>query len=720
MKKGNNMYLNRYCLRNFRRLENVNITLQDKETIFVGANNSGKTSATAAFRLFVSRNGDFKIHDFPSSLISQFDSFGKQDKFSDDIELPAIELDLWFTIDPSTHYGSVSHFLPDLASPHSEVGVRLCFSVKDLELLYNSYLEVHPKIKAITPDHDIQQKSLSHYLTQDSNLKKHFSLKYFRLEKNKGNNLCIHPLDDIEGKATLSLLLRVDYVEAQRNIDDDNTSRSNRLSDVFTAFYEHNLSKHESSAESRRVIEQSNTELSSHYENEFSTLISTISDLGFPAINDRELKVISNLSPEKALSGSAFLTYFDKETGHVLPEAYNGLGFKNLIFMAIQITHFQIRWFNTEVNRPLCQVIFIEEPEAHLHAQIQQVFIHKIRDVIEKTTKDLGCFGHVPQLVITSHSSHIIAESDFNCIRYFQRCKTKYSTISKSKLQSSDVLNLARFKSNQDEDENLEFLKKYLALTHCDLFFSDAIILVEGTVERLLMPQIIKTHFNGLQSSYITTLELGGAFSHKFASLLHFLNLPTLVITDLDSVDPASRMTSCRADTPNAVTSNASIKSLLLGWKKTFKKAEAEEEKAYKARTKITYLNTLGPKDKKVPDGSLYVSFQQPVPVPCYGEGKTMTPRTFEEAFIYENIDKIRSGEIDALIELPGTLDYDKAHEHVFMEVNNNFKKVEFALKQIEKPNNWIVPKYISEGLEWLSEKLTTKEPDTPVTLGSE
>ena len=43
------MYLNRYHLRNFRRLENIEINLEEKDTIFVGANNSGKTSATAAF-----------------------------------------------------------------------------------------------------------------------------------------------------------------------------------------------------------------------------------------------------------------------------------------------------------------------------------------------------------------------------------------------------------------------------------------------------------------------------------------------------------------------------------------------------------------------------------------------------------------------------------------------------------------------------------------------
>lgn len=610
------MYLNRYCLRNFRRLEDVNIPLEDKDTIFVGANNSGKTSATAAFRLFVSRKGDFKVHDFPSNLIHEFDTFGSQEDFSNDIKLPTIELDLWFTIDPSTHYGSVANFLPDLTSLRAEVGVRLCFSVKDLEYLYKSYLEVYPRSKKSAKDDTIQQKTLSHYLSQDANLKKHFSLKYFKLEKCKENELCIHPLDEMDGKATLSLLLRVDYVEAQRNIDDESTSRSNRLSNVFADFYESNLSKHENSIESQRVIEQSNTELSLHYKKEFSSLIKTISDLGFPATNDRELQIISNLSPEKALSGSAVLTYIDKDTGHVLPEAYNGLGFKNLIFMAIQIAHFQIQWFNTETNRPLCQVIFIEEPEAHLHAQIQQVFIRKIRDVIKRTTKDLGCLNHVPQLVITSHSSHIIAESDFSCIRYFQRCNTQLTKTSTSKLQSSKVLDLAQFESNKDERENLDFLKKYLALTHCDLFFSDAIILIEGTVERLLMPQIIKTHFDELQSAYITILELGGAYSHKFASLLKFLNLPTLIITDLDSVDPLNKRKSCRADTVDSVTSNASIKALLLGWKKTFKKAESEEA-IFKEKTKVSYLNSMTKTDKKVLNSSLYVTFQQPVSVPC-------------------------------------------------------------------------------------------------------
>jgi hypothetical protein len=97
-----------------------------------------------------------------------------------------------------------------------------------------------------------------------------------------------------------------------------------------------------------------------------------------------------------------------------------------------------------------------------------------------------------------------------------------------------------------------------------------------------------------------------------------------------------------------------------------------------------------------------------------------MTPRTFEEAFIYENINKIITGEIDALITLPDTLDFEKDYQHVFEEVSSNFKKVEFALKQIEKSDNWIVPQYISEGLDWLSKKLTMTESYAPGSVGGE
>ncbi|MSU93389.1 ATP-dependent endonuclease [Pseudomonas mandelii] len=699
----NSMHLNKYCLRNFRRLKNIEIKLQEKETIYVGANNAGKTSATAAFRLFVSQRNEFKIHDFPASSIQVFDQFAQEK--SEIKELPNIELDLWFSINPDTEYGRVASFLPTISLDHTEIGIRLIYSASDPSNLISAYENTYPEITANSPESlKHKRKTLSHYLSQDENLRRHFSVKYFMLERLDDGEVEYHPLDSSEGKKNLSTLIRVDFVDAQRNIDDNATIKSNRLSQVFYDFYQHNLEKHKSDAESLQIIEQSNESLSNHYAKEFKSLISTISNLGFPSVNDRELKVISNLNPEKALSGNTALTYFDLETDHLLPEAYNGLGFKNLIFMAIQVAHFQIQWFNTENDRPLCQIIFIEEPEAHLHAQVQQTFIRKIRKVIEKTTQDLGHSTHTPQLVITTHSSHIIAEADFETIRYFRRRIAENTTnFNSKKLTSTEVLNLAKFASEMPDKENLTFLKKYLELTHCDLFFADAVIIIEGTVERILMPRIIKDKFPELESAYLTTLELGGAFAHKFLSLIKFLNLTCLIVTDLDSVDPLKNNSACIASTPDAVTSNASIKSLLLGGKKNLKGLEKTE---YDQRRKISYLMKLSEKDKVVKDSKIFVSFQQEVSVPYYGIGKIMIPRTFEESFIYTNIDKVKSKELNVLIPLESLQDHVNDHETIFSAINNDFKKVEFALMQIETSTLWKAPLYIEEGLTWLCETL--------------
>lgn len=47
------MHLNSLRIKNFRRLKSVNLELENETSIFVGANNSGKTSAAQALQLFL-------------------------------------------------------------------------------------------------------------------------------------------------------------------------------------------------------------------------------------------------------------------------------------------------------------------------------------------------------------------------------------------------------------------------------------------------------------------------------------------------------------------------------------------------------------------------------------------------------------------------------------------------------------------------------------------
>lgn len=680
------MRLDRYYLRNFRRLENVEICLNEGQTIFVGPNNSGKTSATTAFRLFVSQTKDFSIHDFSSALIKKIDSLKGED-------IPSIEMDLWFSISPDIEYGRVAHLLPNLAEEHLEVGLRLEFSVDDATTLLEAYEAVYPK----PANADSPRKPLSFFLSEDSNLKRHFSIKYYHLESTVEDDKPVIKARRIEqaedGKSALKSLLRVDYVDAQRNIDDLETGGSNRLSGVLAAFYKANLEQKENDAEAVKVVDASNDGLTKHYEDQFKPLIEVISGLGFPSANDRDLRILSTLSPESVLKGNTTLRYVEKGTAHELPEAYNGLGLKNLIFIAIQISHYQRQWIVTEKNRPLCQVIFIEEPEVHLHAQIQQAFIRQIKETIGKIAKQYNGEGLEPQLLITTHSSHILAEVDFTNVQYFRR-KTSSLLEDPEKFRkiATEVLSLARFQEEQTDQENLRFLKKYLKVTHCDLFFADAAILVEGTVERLLFPEMIARAAKYLKSTYMTVLEVGGAYAHRFTPLLDFIGIPTLIITDLDSVDPAKDGSVCRADTPGATTSNKALSGFF-------------------GVNEVSELIKL-PKTKRVSENKLrHVAYQTGIAVEGYTPAKEMTPRTFEEAFIYTNLTAVREEKVNAFVKLSTPPNHEQDYQAVYNAVKSSkYKKVEFALEQIESKHDWKVPQYIVEGLAWLDEAVNPKE----------
>jgi predicted ATP-dependent endonuclease of OLD family len=80
------------------------------------------------------------------------------------------------------------------------------------------------------------------------------------------------------------------------------------------------------------------------------------------------------------------------------------------------------------------------------------------------------------------------------------------------------------------------FVSRYLKTTHCDLFFANGIILVEGAAERMLIPHFISIKYpESLNQSYISILEVGGAHAQKLRPLIEALGLPTLVVTDTDA-----------------------------------------------------------------------------------------------------------------------------------------------------------------------------------------
>lgn len=687
------MYLKKIAIRNFRRLKNVEIDFEEKETVFVGPNNSGKTSAAAAIRSFLS-NRDFKIHDFSLCSLTAINAYDPAAPKAH----PCIQLDLWFHIDPDAiEFGTVFALATDLSGDFTEIGIRCSLEVEDATELWTKYDQAFPA----NEENGQRKKTLVDFLVMEGNLKSHFKTRYYSLETSDAG-VVPTPLDPNEGKKTLRSLLRVDFVDAQRNIDDENATRSNKLSEAFAAYYQRNLEQAEAAEEAVAVIERNNQNLTDHYHQHFQPLMGIIADLGLPSHNDRAMRIVSTLSSEIALRGSSELFYVDATSSHELPEAYNGLGFKNLVFMAIQIDNFYKQWLATEEHRPLCQMIFVEEPEVHLHAQVQQTFIKQMWKVL---TQGAGADEPRPQLTVTSHSSHVLDAVDFSKIRYFRRVdlgdEDTGNTYPGSIVKSLNAFQPDPVKVNGREvnaAEALAFLKKYLRLTHCDLFFADAAILVEGAVEKLLLPKMIDLAAEGLNTKYITILEVGGAYSMRFAKLMEFLGVPYLVITDIDSVNPANIREGCKATDAGAVTSNASIKYFFDG------------------SDLVSDLTAKADADHIQADNMRFVSYQKSVEIEYGGAVHSFHGRTLEETFVYENHALFSSGALSIGKEMPA--DAAEFREVVWNRIKSStFKKTEFAMDilalelKVEGSAPWAVPQYIAVGLRWLEKRVT----DQPV-----
>lgn len=113
-------------IKNFRRLKSCKIDIGETKTIFVGANNSGKTTAMNALYTFLS-NKKFHTQDFTLSNWNTINTFGKEwekepikdsDEFkktleidSWDVHLP--QLDLWIDV-KTDEYQHVCHMIPTL------------------------------------------------------------------------------------------------------------------------------------------------------------------------------------------------------------------------------------------------------------------------------------------------------------------------------------------------------------------------------------------------------------------------------------------------------------------------------------------------------------------------------------------------------------------------------------------------------------------------------
>ena len=657
------MQLNRVQIKNFRLLRDVELFLESETSVIVGRNNSGKTSLSEVIRRFTSdKNATFYLQDFSTECYEEFCAAFKAEregKEESEIRtlLPIIELRLFFRYNSAQpRLGPLGEFIVDLDMACDEALVVMRFEPMDGAI--NRLFDGLPE--EIT---DATRKLFFREIA--ARIHNLYGIKVWAEDPNDASNR------KESSQAAVRTLLKTGFINAQRGLDDITTKESDVLAKVLEGLF-NNASLDTADEKERKIAEQLEEAvrtiqetIDSDFRSQLQQLLPTLQTFGYPGLGGSVLTTETSLDVHRLLTNHTKIRY-EGDSGVLLPESYNGLGMRNLIFILLQIVSFY-REFRAQAHAPGVHIVFIEEPEAHLHPQMQEVFIRQIGAIVEKLNKEHEKDPEWPvQFLVSTHSSHIANEAHFESIRYFLPSPAN----DRSTIWNTKIKDLRRGMSST-KPEDKKFLHQYLTLTRCDLFFADKAILIEGTSERLMLPIMIKkrdkadTSGPKLRSQYLTIMEVGGAYAHKFFDLLNFLELQTLIVTDLDPVTDVGGK-KCLVHEANA-TSNACINSWFGGGPNVPNDLlEKSDEEQIRGRIRIAY------QCQEVNDG------------PC--------GRTFEDAFLLAN---------DAKFGVSG--DTPEALAGDALAKAETFKKSAFALQYAIDDTDWNIPKYINDGLAWLA-----------------
>ncbi len=687
------MYLKKLELKNFRKFRTKNniVEFVDAEsyqkqkesestdiapitTLIVGKNNSGKTTITKALEKLIKGN-KFEANDFNFSYLKEkLSKYEEENKIGHiEVEPPLIEFKLTIGIQ-NTNKDLVTNLVPFMTLDNvtnSELDILVKYELVEKQTFQNNVIELFSEDKADGIKADLKDKIRFKKFLELIEDSTDFKTRYYC---SSGTNVQFKMGD----------LIEITSIKAN-NVDNDKCL-SKAFSKIVEYRYKSTLGRnHKKVLESE--IAEINSQLSTNIAKDHTASINN--SLGTIESSEKlEMLLSTDITFKKLMTD--LIKYEYVEQGHNIPETQFGLGYTNLMMIIAELIEFMEKYpeqsFNSKVN-----LISIEEPETFMHPQMQELFIKHINKAVSSLLlnkqKNINS-----QLIITTHSSHILnskihSGNTFNNINYITTESNSSHAVS---LNDKKITPDTELGKEDQQENNLKFLKKHIKYKVSELFFSDAIIFVEGITEETLLRYYIDNN-ETLNKFYISIFKIDGAHGLVYHKLIKQIRVPALIITDLDIKRSEKEKEKFIQVTTldDRTTTNATIK------------------KYYKSDS------TLKGIPKKIENDNFRVSYQ--------GIIGGFYATSFEEAFILTNF---RNAILKKTVKALKPDIFEKIigkEENVEQMKENSYKlqrklsssKSDFANKllyeyitaddAVERP---YLPEYIIDGLGWLSKKL--------------
>lgn len=661
--------------RNFRILQKSVMDFNRELCLLLGRNNTGKTSFMVLIEKFLN-GGYFNFNDFSLNLRKKLFTFNE----TTDVNELAIQLIMTVEYDEKDNLCHLSEFILDLDPKCKTVNLLFECSIKKDKMLEGI------KSRGSMPLDKYVTNHINEYLER----KVYTFNSVDDLKTENRYKLIEKEFKDIEK------LIDFEIIHAKRSVASSEEKNGTKvLSKLTTDYFNHaNINAPDKFESINDLISKMDEELGGSYETFFNNFLANAKEF----LSMGNLKVVSNLKAKEIVKDSSEVVYGDLTQR--LPEHLNGLGHMNILFLLLSI---EIKKEAFKANDKDIKLLLIEEPEAHTHPQIQYIFAQKIEDILKEVPN--------MQTIISTHSPHIVSNHPFENIRY----------MSLKKGEDGDNVEIKNFynelsKKYVGEKKEFSFLTQYLSVQSSELFFADKAIFIEGISEGILIDYFsnqydtkrnleeekkkeedaeYKSDYIPLSAQNITVIQVG-ANAKAFRHFIEFLQIPTLIITDIDTVYRkvgGKRITypACSvSDAGCCNTSNATIKYYY-----------AAPEFVYGCSVHDEWLENIKNHSKKCISDFVNVSYQ------CEENG--YYPRSFEDAFINVNLTTLKEQQ-EQLLGLKNKDEID-ANDDIYnltqeiIDKKSHFASSLLYIAYTDKNVEWTTPKYIEEGLEWLQKQ---------------